>query len=69
MSQYDDIQSISNSDKQSIINAYTRLTDDPLSADDYGKAVKSVEQHFHMLTGWNLSLDEIEWYVTDWRGY
>lgn len=69
MSQYDDIQSISNSDKQEIIEVYMSLIDKPLDQDDYNKAVKSVEQHFHMLTGWALSLDQIEWYITEWRGY
>lgn len=69
MSQYDDIQSISNIDKQDIIEVYTGLIDEPLDQDDYNKAVKSVEQHFHCITGHNVSLDEIEWYVTQWRGY
>jgi hypothetical protein len=69
MSQYDDIQSISNSDKQDMVNVYMDLVSEPLSADDYDKAVRSVEQHFHVLTGWNLSLSEIDWYVADWRGY
>lgn len=69
MSQYDDINSIGYVDKQDMIEVYSSLIDEPLSADDYGKAVKSVEQHFHCLTGWALSLDQIEWYITEWRGY
>lgn len=70
MSQYDDIQSISNKDKRGIIEVYSSLIDEPMADDnDYDKAVKSVEQHFHMMTGWSLSLDQIEWYITDWRGY
>lgn len=69
MSQYDEINSIGYADKQDIIQVYSSLIDEPMADDNYGKAVKSVEQHFHCLTGWSLSLDQIEGYITDWRGY
>lgn len=70
MSQYDEINSIGYTDKQDMIEVYSSLIDEPMANDaEYDKAVKSVEQHFHMLTGWSLSLDQIEWYITEWRGY
>lgn len=73
MSQYDEINSIGYVDKQDMIEVYMGLIDEPLSVDEdsqgYDKAVKSVEQHFHVMTGHNVSLDEIEWYVSQWRGY
>lgn len=68
MSQYDDIQSISNADKQDIVNIYHCLMLESPD-DDYMACVSSMIQHFHMMTGHKISLAEISWYVSDWRGY
>jgi hypothetical protein len=62
MAAYDDIETIGNSAKNDIIQAWDQFIDGTISA-------KSLEQHFHMMTGHNESLDGIEWYVTEWRGW
>ena len=62
MSTHDNIESISNRDKQDIINTWDRFLSGEIS-------VQAVEQHFHVLTGERECLDSIEWYVTEWRGW
>ena len=61
MSQHDDIESISNKDKMDIVNTYYDLMLDSPD-DDYQACKSSMIQHFHMLTGHLISLDEISWY-------
>ena len=68
MSQYDEINSISNKDKQDIIEGYHQLMLESPD-DDYQACVSSMIQHFHMLTGHKVSLADVSWYVSDWRGY
>lgn len=68
MSEYDDIQSISNKDKQAIVELYYMLMLESPD-DDYQACVSSMIQHFHVLTGHNVSLEDVSWYVSEWRGY
>jgi hypothetical protein len=68
MLQHNDMESISNLDKMNIVNTYYDLMLN--SPDDDHQACKSsMIQHFHMMTGHLISLDEISWYVSEWRGY
>lgn len=62
MNAYDEIETIGNKAKLDIIAAWDQFINGSIS-------VKSLEQHFHMMTGHNESLDSIEWYVIEWRGY
>jgi hypothetical protein len=68
MLQHNDMESISNLDKMNIVNTYYDLMLN--SPDDDHQACKSsMIQHFHVMTGHLISLDEISGYVSEWRGY
>jgi hypothetical protein len=62
MTTYDEIDSISASDKNDIIAVWYDFLSGSLSAE-------SVCQHFHCLTGHRESLDSVEWWVSEWRGW
>ena len=62
MTTYDEIDSISATDKNDIIAAWYDFLGGSLSAE-------AVCQHFHCLTGhWEI-LDGIEWWISEWRGF
>jgi hypothetical protein len=62
MSVHDEIECIGNTAKNEIILAWFDYLDLKISE-------KSMVQKFHVETGHVESIDSIEWYVRQWRGY